>query len=319
MKQAALTLSFMLIASLSYAQTPMHHDPQAGINPKTVTAYQIQPIQVDGDLSDWPTDLEKRSCEEFYPSYPINKSALSTQDNWFSVAWNNQTNELYIAGYSEDDVNVSQLSKWNGGTVGGDGWFCERWEVYVEWDNDDAGSYGPAAGGNLQYVMVQNDVGRTDGNYATSQEKDTAGNILENGTAFWIYKFEALTPDGRPPLAKAKWIITPKDANNPFGSYTSQFEISLKVFNYLDVEVEPIEQSDVVDLDPSINNGRGLGFDMTFMDRDGDIATMKSDNSTWAWIGWSSESKVNQPQFNGTLRFSNEFKQATRVASWELF
>jgi hypothetical protein len=87
----------------------------------------------------------------------------------------------------------------------------------------------------------------------------------------------------------------------------------------LDVEVEPIEQSDVVDLDPSINNGRGLGFDMTFMDRDGDIATMKSDNSTWAWIGWSSESKVNQPQFNGTLRFSNEFKQATRVASWELF
>jgi hypothetical protein len=163
MKQAALTLSFMLIASLSYAQTPMHHDPQAGINPKTVTAYQIQPIQVDGDLSDWPTDLEKRSCEEFYPSYPINKSALSTQDNWFSVAWNNQTNELYIAGYSEDDVNVSQLSKWNGGTVGGDGWFCERWEVYVEWDNDDAGSYGPAAGGNLQYVMVQNDVGRTDG------------------------------------------------------------------------------------------------------------------------------------------------------------
>lgn len=95
--------------------------------------------------------------------------------------------------------------------------------------------------------------------------------------------------------------------------------MSFKVFNYLDVEVEPVEKTDVVDLCPSINGGRGLGFDMTFMDRDGDIAAMTTDNSTWAWIGWSSESKVNQPQFYGTLLFSTEFKEITRVASWELF
>lgn len=318
MSRFYIILSLLSIASLSYAQQPVHHDPQAGTNPKTVTAYQIEPITVDGDLSDWP-DLEKRVCEEFYPSYTINSSSLSTQDNWFSVAWNDRTNELYIAGYSEDDVNVSQLSKWNEGVVGGDGWFLERWEVYTEWDNDDAGAYGPLEGGNLQYVLVQNDIGRTDDSYETSQEKDEAGNILENGTAFWIYKFNTLTADGRPPFAKAKWVITPKDPNNPFGPYIGQFEISLKLMNFLLAEVDPDENNDIVDLDPDINDGRGIGFDMTFMDRDGDITTMVSDNSTWAWIGWSSESKVNQPQFNGTLFLSNEFKVKTHINRWEIF
>lgn len=319
MKRTNLALSLMLIASLSYAQKPSHHDPQAGINPKTVTAYQINPITVDGDLSDWPTTLEKRSCEEFYPSYPVNNSAASTQDNWFSVAWNAQTNEVYIAGYTEDDVNTSQLSKWNGGTVGSDGWFTERLEIYTEWDNDDTDAYGPAEGGNLQYVMVKNDKDRTDENYAASQEKDAEGNILDDGTAFWIYKYTTVTADARPPFAKAKWIMTPKDPNNPFGPYTSQFEISFKVLNFLLEEVEPVEKTDTVTLGPDLNNGGGIGFDITFMDRDGDVSTMVTDNSTWAWIGWSSESKVNQPQFDGTLLFSTDFKETTRITNWDLF
>ncbi|RJP31611.1 MAG: hypothetical protein C4527_07380 [Candidatus Omnitrophota bacterium] len=319
MKRTTLVLSLLLIVSLSFAQTPVHRDPQEGINPKTVTAYQIEPITVDGDLSDWPTDLEKRSCGEFYPSYTINSRALSTQDNWFMVAWNDQTNQVFIAGYSEDDVNVSQLSKWNGGVIGSDGWFCERWEVYTEWDNDDGGAYGPAEGGNLEYVIVQNDKGRTDGNYATSQEKDAAGNILDEGTAFWIYKYTMVTPDARPPFAQAKWVITPKDPNHPFGPYVGRFEMSFKVLNFLMEDVIPDENTDTVDLDPNVNNGRGIGFDMTFMDRDGDISSMVSTRDTWAWIGWSSESKVNQPQFNGKLLFSTEFKELTHITNWEVF
>mgnify|MGYP000905350413 CR=1 FL=1 len=319
MKRMWLGLSFMLVVSLSYAQSPVHHDPQAGTNPKTVTAYQIDPITVDGDLSDWPTTLEKRSCEEFYPSYPINSSAASTQDNWFSVAWNDETNQIYIAGYTEDDVNVSQLSKWNEGVVGSDGWFCERLEVYVEWDNDDSGAYGPIEGGNVQYVIVKNDKDRTDENYATSQEKDASGNILDDGTAFWIYKFTTVTADGRPPFADVQWVMTPKDANNPFGPYVSQFEMSFKVLNYLMEDVEAVESTDTVTLSPTLNGGKGIGFDVTFMDRDGDIDTKVSSTDTWAWIGWSSESKVNQPQFNGSLLFSMDFVKQTPVASWELF
>ncbi|MEW6238801.1 MAG: hypothetical protein AB1656_25740 [Candidatus Omnitrophota bacterium] len=307
-----------MTATLCFAQKPVHHDPQAGTNPKTVTAYQIKPITVDGDFSDWPNTLEKRSCEEFYPAYAINTSELSTQDNWFSVAWNDQTNEIYIAAYSEDDVNASQLSQWNGGVISGDAWFCERWEVYVEWDNDKAGTYGPIGDGNVQYVIVQNDKGRTDGNYAISQEKDAAGNILDDGAAFWMYKYETIMPDGRPPFAKAKWVLKPKDPNNPFGPYVGQLEISFKVLNYLLEGVEPNESTDVVDLGPNVNDGRGIGFDMTFMDRDGDIKTMVT-SMDWAWIGWSSESKVNQVQFDGNLLFSTTFKESTRIANWDIY
>lgn len=319
MKRIIYVLPLLLIASLSFAQKPAHHDPEAGTNPKTITAYQIKPIAVDGDLSDWPTDLEKRSCEEFYPSYPINSSAASTQDNWFMTAWNDSTNQIFIAGWSEDDINVSQLSKWNEGVIPSDVWFLDRWEMYVEWDNDDVGAYGYTDNGNVQYAIVQNDKDRTDGEYATSQEKDAAGNILDIGTAFWITNLNTVTLDGRPPFAQVKWIIKPKDPANPFGPYTAQFEMAFKVLNFLAVDIEPIEKTDTVDIGPDVNGGLGIGFDLTLMDRDGDSTTMTTVASEGAWIGWSSGSKNGNSSLDGTMLFSTTFKQATPVANWEVF
>ncbi|MEW6238800.1 MAG: hypothetical protein AB1656_25735 [Candidatus Omnitrophota bacterium] len=319
MKRFVFGATMLLAATLCFAQKPTHHDPQAGTNPKTMTVYQIKPITVDGDLSDWPNTLEKRSCEEFYPGYGVDNSGASTQDNWFMVAWNDSENKLYVAGYSEDDVNVSQLTKWNEGVIPTDVWFYDRWEIYVEWDNDKTGAYGYTENGNVQYAVVQNDKDRTDGEYATSQEKDAAGNILDVGTAFWITNLTAVTLDGRPPFAQAEWVIKPKDASKPFGPYVGQFEMSFKILNYLVEGVDPDEKLDTVDLGPNMNDGRGLGFDVTLMDRDGSIAAMTSAQGEGAWIGWSSGSKNANPQLNGTLTLSTTFKESTRIANWELF
>ena len=85
-------LSIVLVATTGFAQTPTHTDPEQGVNPKEVTAFQIQPITVDGDLSDWPAGLERRSVSEFYPAYSVTDLGASTQDNWFTVAWNDSEN-----------------------------------------------------------------------------------------------------------------------------------------------------------------------------------------------------------------------------------
>jgi len=324
MKRTVLALSLALVslalvASLGFAQTPTHTDPESGTNPKTVTAYQIQPIKVDGDLSDWPSSLEKRTCEEFYPGYQVTTLGTSTQDNWFMVGWNDQANQVYIAGWTENDINVSQLSKWNEGVIPADTWFYDRLEIYVEWDNDDTGAYGYAENGNVQYAIVQNDIDRTGGEYDTSQEMDANGNFLAVGTAFWITNLNTATLDGRPPYAQAKWIMTPKDPNNPFGPYTSQFEMAFKVLTYLEIGVDPVEATDTLDIGPTVNDSRGIGFDVTLMDRDGDIATMATVQGQGAWIGWSSGSKNGNPQLDGTMMFSNEFKEITPVGRWELY
>jgi len=95
--------------------------------------------------------------------------------------------------------------------------------------------------------------------------------------------------------------------------------MSFKVLNYLVEGVEPDEKLDTVDLGPNMNDSRGLGFDVTLMDRDGTIATMATAQGEGAWIGWSSGSKNGNPQLDGTLTFSTSFKESTQIANWELF
>ncbi|RJP27271.1 MAG: hypothetical protein C4527_13535 [Candidatus Omnitrophota bacterium] len=320
-KDLIVLLIVVLLVPAAMAQ-PQLRDPQAGQNPKSMTVYQIDPITVDGDLSDWPAGMEKRVCQEFYPSYAENSVALSTQENWFMVGWNDAANQLYVAGWSSDDVMVSQLSKWwnpDYTDLAGATWFYDRYEIYIEYDNDKTGAYGYAAAGNVQYAILANDPDRAD---VYGQETDANGNIKDVGTAFFITNYEAATADGRPPFSQAAIVFTPDDPNDPYGPYVKQFEAAITVLNFLEIGIEPDPNTDVVDLGPTMNDGRGLGFDVTMMDRDGNMRDTEdryTANNQGAWIGWSEGSKNGHPEYNGTLNFSLSRQPAVNVRNWSLF
>ena len=198
-------------------------------------------------------------------------------------------------------------------------WFYDRWEIYVEYDNNNIGTYGYADDpGNIQYAIVANDPGRTGDEFDTSQELDDNGNVIEGGTAFWVTQFTTVMPDGRPPLAEARLIVTPSDPADPFGRYTTQFEIAFQVLNFLENDVEPFPE-DIVDIGPELNDGTGIGFDVTMMDRDGDAATMITAQGEGAWLGWSSGSKNDHPELDGNMFFSAEFFTPVNVTSWEIY
>ncbi len=324
---------FFLIALLLTLFVPFvsaqvtYHDPQEGTNPKEVTAYQIDPITVDGNFDDWPEGIEKRACAEFYPSYQVNTLGTSTQDNYFMVAWNDEANQLYVAGWSWDDVNVTQLSLWsNPDTLAPAGatWFYDRWEIYIEYDNSDSGAYGLADDpGNVQYTVQLNDPSRED---LYGQETDANGEILEGGTATFISNYNDATEDGRPPFSEAKLIIEMEDPASPFGPYVKRFEAALTVMNFLEPGIEPEPETDVVDLGPDMNGGLGMGFDVTMMDRDGELDLEIPDDPLYltaddegAWIGWSEGSKNGAPQLDGTMIFSLEFFTPVSISNWALY
>ena len=338
MKKIFLLILVVTIAvQAGYTQIrPTTRDPQQGTNPKQATAFQINPITVDGNLSDWPAGLEKRSANEYLAGFGYQQESFNsgTQDNWFQVAWNDQQNKLYVSGWAHDDVNATQLSKWvNPDTLAPSGapWFYDRWELYFEWDNDDQGSSGDLTGGGVvQYVIGINDADRGITDSTGGQETDASGNIREGGTMFFMTSFwdantYILGPDGQPPLAQAKVVFQPDNPSDPFGPYTRLFEASFSVLTFLTEGVEVDPQADVLDLGPNVNDGRGLGFDVTSMDRDGlvdasdptDILHTSLDNEG-AWIGWSDGSKNANPQLLGTILFSLS-SPATRVDLWDLF
>lgn len=338
--------AFALIFACGFALSvhaqvePTFTDPQRGTNPKDLTAYQIDPITVDGDFSDWPEGLEKRVCEEFYPSYQVNSLGQSTQDNWFQVAWNDEANQLYIAGWSRDDVKVTQLSQWfnpTDFTPAGAPWFYDRWEIYFETDNSDTGGnndFGSTSGdpGTLQYLVASTDPEREPSGSLGGQETDDAGNIIDEGTAFWINGFSdpelyVLGPDGTPPLSEAKLIIESDDPAEPIGPYTKRFEAAITLLNFFVEGLEPDPDTDVIDLGPDLNDGLGLGFDVTLMDRDGfiddsipDDILFLSANDEGAWIGWSEGSKGGAPELLGTVMFTLDSPPPPApVRAWEIY
>ena len=313
----ALGVALCLAAPLVGAQ-PQMSDPQEGVNPKEVTAVQIAPITVDGDLSDWPAGLEKRVCKEFYPSYQVNAPELSTQENYFMVAWNDEANQIYVAGWSTDDIALLKLGEWwnaDLSDVAGASWFYDRWELYFEWDNTDEGAHGDD--GTVQYAIAINDPDNTSG--VLGLEVDAAGDPVEGGTAFWINTKTDLTADGRPWRSEAKLAIELDDPSAPFGSYTKTFEAAVTPWTYYDGDATT--DADLLDLDPGLNEGTGIGFDVTMMDRDGFDATTEDRNTAddqGCWIGWSEGSKNNAPELLGTMLFSLDFAP-TRVRDWSLY
>ena len=321
----------LFCASISIAQiVPVHQDPQEGTNPKSATLLQTAPITVDGDFSDWPTGLEDRSLGEFFSSYSQNSRATSTQDNWFQLAWNDTENRIYFAGWVHDDVNCTQMSNW--GSPGDSAWFRDLWWMYLEWDNmDREGTTAALANldGQHQYAISLNDPGSPglsdDPLNAQGSEVGSDGEFVENGTTFYSGLARNMPPHGQAPLMDARMVVTPDDPAEPFGPFVLRLEMSFGVLNYLD-DLYAIEPDDIVDLDPNVNDGRGIGWDITYVDRDGILETMESPGSGGdpggAWIGWSDSEpggKNPNPFFNGTLFFSMEFAESSAVSSWDLY
>lgn len=328
----------LVFAQVTYAQvTTVTEDPEGQTSPKTATVLQMEPITVDGDLSDWPSGVETRSINVYLAGYGYQQEsfATGTQDNWIKLGWNDEENKLYIAGWSVDDVNVSQLTKWLNPedfspAVDGAPWFYDRYEIYIEYDNTDSGAYGYGIDdgdpGNVQYAIAANDPTRAD---LFGQELGPDGTPLEEGTAFFISNFEdpaLFPPDGRPPFAEAVMIFEPADETQPLGEYTKTFEAAISPLNFYLEGIEPDFDTDTVDLGPDMNGGAGMGFDITMMDRDGVIDDSIPDdiinvtaNNEGAWIGWSDGSKNNNPELDGTIFFSLDFAEDTAVKSWELF
>lgn len=319
MKRTTVLVAAMFLAAPLIGAQPQMTDPQEGTNPKEVTAYQIPPITVDGDLSDWPAGLEKRVCAEFYPeSYQVTTPEASTQENYFMVAWNDEANQVYIAGLSTDDLSLFRLSEWWNpdftGTAGA-AWFYDRWEVYFEWDNTDEGERNQD--GCVQYVIAINDPDNTSGVFGL--EVDANGEPVEDGTAFWIDERYDLSADQRPWRAEAKMVYELDDPSNPYSSHTKTFEAAITPWTYYDGDATT--DADLLDLDPGINDGTGIGFDVTMMDRDGLDAATEDRNTAdneGAWIGWSEGSKRNAPELLGNMFFSMDFA-ATHVSDWSLY
>jgi hypothetical protein len=319
-REVVLMLIVCLIVPLVGAQ-PKMSDPEEGTNPKTVTAYQISPIKVDGDLSDWPAGLEKRVCKEFYPGYQVTTPEASTQENYFMVAWNDQKNQVYVAGWSTDDIAVLKLSEWSNPdltAMAGATWLYDRWEIYFEWDNTDEGV--GQQDGTVQYCVGIND---PDSPYVDQGgfEVDAAGNPIEGGTMFFITGQAnlALTADGRPWRSQAKMVVKLDDPNDPYGSYTKVFEAAITGWTYY--AGDDNTDADVLDLGPDVNEGTGIGFDVTMMDRDGQDRNTVDRNTAdneGAWLGWSSGSKNANPQLLGTMLFSMTFAAAP-VTDWSLY
>jgi len=333
--------ALLVSSQVVFAQVrPVTDDPQGQTSPKSATVLQIPPITVDGDLSDWPGGVEKRSINVYLAGfgYQQESRATGTQDNWFQLAWNDSENKLYISGWSEDDVNVTQLSKWfnpDDFSQFGAPWFYDRYEIYIEHDNSDSGAFGfgltDGDPGNVQYVIAANDPDRDDIVSLGGQETGADGTPVPGGTSFFISNFSdpaLFQADGRPPFSDAVMIVTPADPNNaPFGRYTKQFEAAITPLNFFVEGIPPDPSTDVVDLGPDLNGGAGMGFDITMMDRDGiiddsipsDIINLSANNEG-AWIGWSDGSKNNNPQFDGTITFSMTFATGgSDVSAWELF
>ncbi len=316
MRRAVLmVLGCCLIVSVVGAQE--YVDPQQGTNPKTATAYQIPPITVDGDLSDWPEGLEKRVCNEFYPSgYQVTSPANKTEENYFMVAWNEEENQIYVAGWSHDDVAVFKRSEWwnaDFSDMAARSWFVDRWEIYFEWDNTDEGAHGDD--GTVQYVIARNDP-ENDG--VLGHEMDNSGNPLEDGTAFWINQKADLTADGRPWRSSAELVVIPDDSDDPFGPHVKRFEAAITGWTFYDGDGNT--DADALDLGPDVNGGDGIGFDVTMMDRDGyerGTEDQYTEDDQGAWIGWSSESKNSAPEALGTLFFNMDFA-STEVRDWSL-
>jgi hypothetical protein len=327
----------LVIGQISHAQIkPVTEDPQGQTSPKTATVQQIPPITVDGDLSDWPSGLETRSINVYLAGFGYQQEAFATgtQDNWFQIAWNDDENKLYISGWSVDDVNVSQLSKWlnpDDFSPAGAPWLYDRYEIYIEYDNTDSGAYGygltDGDPGNVQYAISAND---PDNAALFGQELGADGTPLPVGTAFIISNFEDPTlypPDGRPPFSEAVMLFELADPAKPLGQYTKTFEAAITPLNFLVEGLEPDINTDTVDLGPDMNGGAGMGFDITMMDRDGIIDDSVPDdvinlsaNNEGAWIGWSDGSKNANPQFDGTVFFSMEFaSNDSAVKTWELY
>lgn len=336
-KNILMAAALLVSSQVVTAQVkPVADDPQGQTSPKSATVLQIPPITVDGNFSDWPSGVEKRSIGVYLAGFGYQQEARATgtQDNWFQLGWNDAENKLYIAGWSEDDVNVSQLSKWfnpDDFSQFGAPWFYDRYEIYIEHDNSDSGAYGygitDGDPGNVQYAISANDPDNTG---LLGQERDAAGNILPVGTSFFITNFEdpvAFPPAGRAPFASAVMIVTPANANAPVGRYTKQFEAAISPLNFLAADIASDPNMDLVDLGPNMNGGAGMGFDITMMDRDGvidnsvptDVINLSANNEG-AWIGWSDGSKNGNPQFDGTLSFSMTFATGgSDVSAWELF
>ncbi len=341
-KRYLLAVVVLIFSQVVIAQiSPVTEDPEGQTSPKTATVMQIDPITVDGDLSDWPGGLETRSVNVYLAGFGYQQEsfATGTQDNWFQLGWNDSENKLYISGWSIDDVNVTQLSKWlNPETFepAGAPWFYDRYEIYIEHDNSDSGALGfgldDGDPGNVQYVIGATDPDRGVTGSSAGQETDENGNIVDGGTMFFISNFWdeslfILGPDGTPPFSEAEFILELEDPNEPFGAYTKTFEAAITPLNFLAEGIEPDPSTDVVDLGPDMNNGAGMGFDITMMDRDGivddsipsDIVNLTANNEG-AWIGWSDGSKNANPQFDGTIFFSMDFaSDDSSVSSWELF
>lgn len=337
MSEQALFAALAVCVSTATAEiVPAHVDPQAGTNPKSATLLQIDAITVDGDFADWPRGLEKRNLSEFYSTHTQNSRETSTQDNWFQLAWNDAENRIYFAGWVYDDVNCTQMSYWGAPTDGA--WFRDMWWIYVEWNNADLqGKKAELSDltGQHTYAVSLNDPGGSglsaNPNDAQGSELGPDGMIAEDGTTFYSEVSRNIPPHGQAPLMEARMVIRPV-TNDRFGPTILQLEFSMGILNYLNADFD-IQPDDIVDLGPDLNDGLGIGWDITYVDRDGWLDNLISPGATGdpggARIGWSSsrsdniEGKINNPFLNGTLFFSMDFfvedSGPSTADGWELY
>ncbi len=77
-------------------------------------AYPISNIKIDGDISDWPTDLERYSINKF--PYGKNLKNKNDFDAYFNVGYNLSEKALYVIVVVTDEshvVDTSDESDWN--------------------------------------------------------------------------------------------------------------------------------------------------------------------------------------------------------------
>lgn len=95
---------------------------------KTYEAIQINPIKVDGDLSDWPISIKWDELNVLgafvQPTGPDDLTAK------FAVAYNQNENRLYIAAKITDDSTFAVKPIEDGGA-----WENDRLEIYIDGDN----------------------------------------------------------------------------------------------------------------------------------------------------------------------------------------